>query len=86
VAALQIMLDKGKDLDWFDLPTIVTLGLIALVAFVFFIVWELTEDHPIVDIRLFAQRNFLGGTVAISVAYGAFFGNLVLLPQWCRST
>jgi MFS transporter, DHA2 family, multidrug resistance protein len=84
VASLQIMLDKGRDLDWFSSPFIVTLAVIAVVAFAFFLVWELTEPYPIVDLRLFTQRNFLGGTVAISVAYGVFFGNLVLLPQWMQ--
>ena len=84
VASLQIMLDKGKDLDWFSSPVIVVLGIIALISFAFFLVWELTEENPIVDLRLFQQRNFLGGTIAISVAYGVFFGNLVLLPQWMQ--
>jgi len=84
VASLQIMLDKGKDLDWFSSPVIVILGLVALLSFAFFIIWELTEENPIVDLHLFTQRNFLGGTIAISVAYGVFFGNLVLLPQWMQ--
>jgi DHA2 family multidrug resistance protein len=84
VGSLQIMLDKGKDLDWFDSPVICALGVFALVSFVFFLIWELTEEKPIVDLRLFARRNFLGGTVAISVAYAIFFANLVLLPQWIQ--
>ncbi len=84
VASLQVMLDKGKDLDWFSSPVIVILGITALISFAFFLVWELTEDNPIVDLRLFGQRNFLGGTIAISVAYAVFFGNLVLLPQWMQ--
>ena len=84
VASLQIMLDKGKDLDWFNSPVIVALGITALISFAFFLIWELTEEHPIVDLRLFGQRNFLGGTIAISVAYAVFFGNLVLLPQWMQ--
>ncbi|AOB32226.1 disulfide bond formation protein DsbA [Bordetella sp. H567] len=84
VAALQIMLDKGRDLDWFNSPLIVGLAVTAFVSFTFFLIWELTEDHPIVDLRLFGQRNFSGGTIAISIAYGVFFGNLVLLPQWMQ--
>ncbi|HEY4072374.1 MAG TPA: DHA2 family efflux MFS transporter permease subunit [Herbaspirillum sp.] len=84
VAALQIMLDKGKDLDWFASPTIVTLGIIAAVSFSYFLIWELNNDHPIVDLQLFKKRNFAGGTVAISIGYGVFFGNLVLLPQWMQ--
>jgi DHA2 family multidrug resistance protein len=84
VAALQIMLDKGRDLDWFDSSVIVALGVTAVVSFCFFLIWELTEPNPVVDLRLFAQRNFSGGTIAISVAYAVFFGNLVLLPQWMQ--
>ncbi len=84
VASLQIMLDKGKDLDWFDSPVIWALTIVAVISFVFFLIWELTEEKPIVDLRLFARRNFLGGTVAISVAYAIFFANLVLLPQWIQ--
>ena len=84
VAALQIMLDKGKDLDWFSSTTIVVLTIVAVIAFALFVVWELTDNNPIVDLTLFKQRNFLGGTVAISIAYGIFFGTLVLLPQWMQ--
>ena len=84
VAALQIMLDKGKDLDWFSSPVIALLAVVAAVSFAAFVIWELTEPHPIIDLRLFKQRNFFGGTVAISVAYAVFFGNLVLLPQWMQ--
>ncbi|WP_296000650.1 DHA2 family efflux MFS transporter permease subunit [Rugamonas sp.] len=84
VASLQIMLDKGKDLDWFNSPVIVCLAVFAALSFVFFVIWELTEKNPIIDLRLFKGRNFLGGTVAISVAYAVFFSNLVLLPQWMQ--
>jgi MFS transporter, DHA2 family, multidrug resistance protein len=85
VASLQVMLDKGKDLDWFSSTTIVALTIIAAVGLVLFIVWELTEKNPIVDLTLFKQRNFLGGTVSIAVVYGIFFGTLVLLPQWMQA-
>jgi MFS transporter, DHA2 family, multidrug resistance protein len=84
VASLQVMLDKGKDLDWFNSPVICVLGVFALIGFAFFVIWELTEEKPIVDLRLFAVRNFRGGTIAISVAYAIFFANLVLLPQWIQ--
>jgi DHA2 family multidrug resistance protein len=84
VGALQILLDKGKDLDWFSSPVICTLTVVAAVSFAFFLIWELTQDKPIVDLRLFKERNFMGGTIAISVAYAVFFANLVLLPQWIQ--
>lgn len=84
VGALQIMLDKGKELDWFASPEIVILGLVALVGFVFFLIWELNEAHPVVDLQLFARRNFWVGTLALSLGYGTFFGNVVLLPLWLQ--
>lgn len=85
VGSLQIMLDKGKDLDWFASTTIVVLALTALIAFAFFVVWELTTEHPVVDLSLFRMRNFSGGTIALSVGYGLYFGNLVLLPLWLQT-
>lgn len=85
VGALQVMLDKGKELDWFNSSTIVTLGIIAVVGAVFFLIWELTEKHPVVDLTLFKRRNFWTGVIAFSLAYGTFFGNLVVLPLWLQT-
>ena len=81
VGALQLMLDKGKELDWFHSAQIVTLAVVAVVGFAFFLIWELTEKHPVVDLSLFKRRNFWSGAVATAVAYGLFFGNVVLLPR-----
>jgi MFS transporter, DHA2 family, multidrug resistance protein len=86
VGAMQIMVDKGKELDWFASNEIVALALVAGLGFVFFLVWELGAAHPIVDLRLFARRNFVMGTVSLSVAYGLVFGNVVLLPLWLQQT
>ncbi|MCA7957961.1 MFS transporter [Burkholderia multivorans] len=85
VGSLQIMLDKGKDLDWFASTTIIALALIAIISFAFFVIWELTAEHPVVDLSLFRMRNFTGGTIALSVGYGLYFGNLVLLPLWLQT-
>ena len=84
VGCLQVMLDKGKELDWFNSPTIVTLAVIVVIAFAVFVAWELTDEHPVVDIRLFAGRNFAFGAATLSIAYGLFFGNVVLLPLWLQ--
>jgi DHA2 family multidrug resistance protein len=54
------------------------------VGFLYFLVWELTDAHPIVNLRLFGRRNFLVGTTALSIGYGLFFGNVVLLPLWLQ--
>lgn len=84
VGSLQIMLDKGKELDWFHSNTIIALAVTAVLGFVFFLIWEFTEEHPVVDLSLFKVRNFWAGTVSISIAYGVFFGTVVLLPLWLQ--
>jgi DHA2 family multidrug resistance protein len=84
VGALQIMIDKGKELDWFASTQIVALAVVAAVSFALFLAWELTDGHPVVNLRLFGQRNFLVGTAALSIGYGLFFGNVVLLPLWLQ--
>jgi len=84
VGALQLMLDKGKELDWFASGEITALAIVAVVGFAVFLVWELTDAHPVVDLRLFGQRNFAFGVLALSVAYALFFGNVVLLPLWLQ--
>ncbi len=84
VGAMQIMIDKGKELDWFASTQIVALTVVAVVAFLFFLAWELTDKHPVVDLRLFGRRNFTTGTLSLSIAYGLFFGNVVLLPLWLQ--
>lgn len=84
VSAMQIMLDIGKEHDWFESQLVVACAVIAVVGFAFFLIWELTDKHPVVDLSLFKIRNFWAGTLAISVGYGLFFGNVVLLPLWLQ--
>ena len=84
VGSLQIMLDKGKELDWFHSGEVIALGIVAVVGLIAFVIWELTEEHPVVDLTLFKRRNFWAGALAMSVGYGLFFGNVVLLPLWLQ--
>src|SRR5581483_5476559 len=84
VGGLQLMLDKGKDLDWFESNLIVGLAVTSALGFALFLVWELTDEHPVVDLRLFARRNFWTGTLSISLSYAAYFGSIVLLPLWLQ--
>ncbi len=85
VGALQILLDKGNDLDWFESPTILTLAVVAAACLSLLVVWELTDRHPVVDFHLLGQRNFLVGTVILSIGYLVFFGNVVILPLWLQT-
>lgn len=85
VGALQILFDKGKDLDWFNSPVIVILAVITVIAFAAWLIWELTDKHPIVDLSLFKSRSFTLGTIALCLGYAVFFGNVVLMPLWLQS-
>jgi DHA2 family multidrug resistance protein len=85
VGALQIMLDTGKDADWFSSPTIVVEAIIAAIGFAAFIIWELTEKYPVVDLTLFRYRNFSLGTLAFCLGYAVFFANTLLLPLWLQT-
>ena len=84
VGSLQIMLDKGQELDWFGSNVIVALAVSAFIGFVFFLIWEIYDDHPVVDLTLFKLPNFTLGTVMLALAYGMYFGSLVLLPLWLQ--
>ena len=86
VAALQLMLDEGKDLDWFSSNEIIALAVIAAIGFASFLIWELTERKPIVDLRVFRHRGFSASVLTICLAYGAFFGATVLTPLWLQGT
>ncbi len=85
VGSLQVMLDQGKDLDWFNSNTIVMLCIVCLVSLAAWIIWELTERSPIVDLTLFKSRSFTLGTLALCLVFGVFFGNVVLMPLWLQS-
>ena len=85
VGALQIMLDKGKELDWFGSPVIVTLAVVAAIGFACFLIWELTDEHPIVDLRVFRHRGFTGAVITIAITYGVFFASILLVPLWLQT-
>ncbi len=81
VGALQMMLDRGKELDWFASDEVRILAVLAVVGIGWLIWHELRHAHPIVELKLFAHRNFAIGVGCISLAYLLYFGTIVLLPQ-----
>jgi DHA2 family multidrug resistance protein len=85
VGALQVMLDQGKDLDWFSSPEIVILAIVTAIGFAAFLIWELTEKNPVVDLSLFKGRNFALGTLAFCLGYAIFFANNLLMPLWLQT-
>ena len=85
VSALQVMLDRGQDLDWFHSPFVVVLGAVSSISFVSWLIWELTDANPIVDLALFKSRNFAVGTLVFCLVYAVFFGGNVLQPLWLQT-
>ena len=85
VGSLQVMLDKGKELDWFGSPVIVALAVIAAIGFAAFLIWELTDDHPIVDLKVFRHRGFTGAVVTIAITFGTFFATIIIGPLWLQT-
>ena len=85
VGSLQMMLDLGKDRDWFSSQFIVGLALTAAVALAFLLVWEATERTPVIDLTLFKDRNFALGAMIIFFGYMAFFGSVVIFPLWLQT-
>ena len=79
--SLEIVLDRGQIDDWFSSPTIVTFATIAACSFIFFIPWELTREHPIVDLRLLFRRQFAMGFIAMLAVGALLFGSNQVTPQ-----
>lgn len=84
VACLQIMLDKGKDLDWFESNIIIGLTLISTISLCYFAIWTYFQKYPIVDFSFFRNRNFAFGTLALTIGYLVFFGSTVTVPLWLQ--
>ncbi|MDB5478434.1 MAG: emrB [Alphaproteobacteria bacterium] len=85
VGSFQFMLDEGKNLDWFESPEIWVLAITSAIGFAAFMIWELTEKEPIVNLRVFRHRGYSSSVLTISLAFGAFFASTVLTPLWLQS-
>ena len=86
VGSLQFMLDNGNEKDWFNSPVILAAAVTSIVAVAFLIPWELTDKHPVVDLHLFAKRNFRVGTCTMALAFFAFSGVNIIFPLWLQTT
>ncbi|QDJ13036.1 MFS transporter [Mergibacter septicus] len=80
VGSLQIMLDRGREEDWFNSSEIIVLTIVALIGLISLVIWELGEDHPVIDISLFKNRNFTVGCICTSLAFLIYLGSVVLIP------
>ena len=79
IGSLQVALDQGERLDWFDSSAITTLVVVAVVALTGFVLWELRVPHPLVDLRVLGNRTFALGTFLITVVGFGLYSSFLLL-------
>jgi DHA2 family multidrug resistance protein len=85
LAALQIILDKGQEDDWFNAVWIRWMTVVLVASFIAFLVVELRSDKPLVDLRVFRNRNFALGCVLIGLFGGVIYGIVTLLPLFYQT-
>ena len=85
MGCMQIVLDKGEQFNWFDTTWVCWLTGISVCSFVFFYVWELEFNNPVIDIRVFKDRNFLYGTTISSFINMILYSTLLLIPMFVRA-
>ena len=85
VGALQIMLDKGQEDDWFGSHFIITLAFVAVICLTVLVVYEWFHDDPIVDVRLFKNANFAAANMMMFMVGAISFATTVLMPQFLQT-
>jgi len=85
LSALQITLDKGQEADWFGAVWIRWMTIVSVLAIIAFIIWEFTTEHPLVDLRVFANRNFAVGVFLMMILAGVLYGTTAELPLFMQT-
>ena len=85
MGCMQVVLDKGQQYNWFDETWICWTTGVCIFSFVFFYVWELEYKYPVIDIRVFKDRNFLFGTITSSFINIILYSTLLLVPMFVQS-
>lgn len=85
LGALQVILDKGQQDDWFAAPWIRWFAVISAVALVLFIIWELRAKEPIVHLKVFLDRNFATGTFLITMVGVALYSAITIIPLFLQT-
>jgi MFS transporter, DHA2 family, multidrug resistance protein len=85
IGALQVMLDKGQEDDWFGSPFITTLTITAIVCLISLVIWEWFQKAPIIDVRLFKSFNFASANLMMFTLGIMLFSSLVLMPQFLQT-
>ncbi len=85
IGALQVVLDKGQQEDWFSSHWITGLLVLSLGTLSFLVVYELRTQHPVVNLRAFKERTYAAGVFLMTCLGFVLYGSLVLLPIWLQT-
>lgn len=85
IACFQLMLDLGREHDWFESPMITSFAVISAISFVAFVIWEWYDPHPVVDLHVFRHRSFSIGIIGIALGFGGMFTSIVMIPLWLQN-
>ena len=85
LATLQIVLDKGQEADWFDAEWVRWFTVVSVLSFFAFIWWEFQSDHPLVDLRVFKNRNFTVGLILMTSLAAILYGTTAQLPLFLQT-
>ena len=85
MGCMHVVLDKGQQWNWFDATWICWTTGICIFSFVFFYVWELEYKYPVIDIRVFKDKNFLIGTAISAFINVVLYSTLLLVPMFVQS-
>jgi MFS transporter, DHA2 family, multidrug resistance protein len=85
IGALQVLLDKGQEDDWFGSPFITTLVVVATTCLISLIIWESLQKAPIIDVRMFKNFNFASSSLMMFTLGILLFSSLVLMPQFLQT-
>ena len=80
IGALQIFLDQGNEKNWFDSNFILFLSVISLFCLGFFLIRSRTHRYPVIQLRIFKDRNFTLSTITLAIFAGSVFGLITLQP------
>jgi len=85
LSALELTLDLGQQRDWFESPLIVFTASMSALSIISFVIWELYIDEPIVQLRVFINRNFAVGCAMIASVGVVLYGSTALLPLFLQT-
>ncbi|HXA64133.1 MAG TPA: DHA2 family efflux MFS transporter permease subunit [Bryobacteraceae bacterium] len=85
VGALQVMLDKGQEDDWFGSRFIITLAFVATTCLIALVIWEWRHKQPIIDVHLFKSFNFATANLMMFTLGALLFASLVMMPQFLQT-